>query len=149
MNRTLLLAAALTFIPIAAFAQEASAPPTPEQIVGARQSKMGQGGAALAALKQGADAHADLTALVPRVEALIQWSDELPTMFPEGSNLPVSDAKAAVWTDRAGFDAAAARFQAAARTLAEPAAANDHEAFLARWAEVRATCGGCHDGYKN
>jgi cytochrome c556 len=152
MRRTLLLAAALVAIPLAAIAQEPrppAAPTTPEQFVAQRQAKMARGGGALAAMKQAVDSGGELTALAPRIEWLTHWSQELPTMFPEGSDLAVSDARPEVWSDRAGFQQAAERFRTAVGALAAPAAAGDRPAFLAAWTAVRAGCGGCHDNYKN
>lgn len=149
MRRTLLLAAALLAIPLAAIAQQPAAPETPEQFVGQRQAKMARGGGALAAMKHAADSGGDLATLAPRIEWLTHWSEELPTLFPEGSDLAASDARPEVWSDRAGFQQAAERFRTAVRALAAPAAAGDRPAFLAAWTAVRAGCGGCHDNYKN
>ena len=152
MRRTMLLAAALIAIPITAIAQETAppaAPLTPEQMVDARQSKMGRGGGTLARLKQAADAGTDLTTLAPQTGWLVQWAEELPTLFPEGTDVAGTDARAEVWSDHAGFTAAADRFRTATRALAAAAAANDRAAFATAWAEARATCSGCHDHYKN
>ena len=150
MKPTLLLAAALVAIPIAAIAQEQSAPLTPEQMVDARQSKMGRGGGAVAALKQVADsADSDLTALAPRIEGLIQWADEMPTLFPAGTDVAGTDARAEIWSDAAGFQAAVERFRTATRALAAPAAAGDRPALLAAINAVRESCSGCHAGFKN
>ena len=156
MKRPLLLAVALLAIPITALAQEqAPAPPapmapptTPDEFVTQRQARMARGGGNLASLKQVADANGDLTTLTPRIERLIQWSVDLPTMFPEGSNTAASGAKPEVWSDHAGFQAAAERFQTAVRALAAPAAANDHAAFLTAWTAAHDACSACHDAYK-
>lgn len=148
MRRTLLLAAALVAIPLVAAAQEAAAP-TPEQLVDIRQSKMGRGGGAVAALKKGLDSGAELSTLTPQAEWLVQWADELPTLFPEGSDVAGTDSRPEVWTDRAGFEAAAERFRTATRALAAASAGADRAAFLAAWTEVRANCASCHAGYKN
>ena len=150
MSRILLLAVALAAIPITAIAQEQSAPLTPEKMVDARQSKMGRGGGTVAALKNAAEsADSDLTAFAPRVEALIQWADELPTLFPAGTDVAGTDARPEVWSDPAGFQAAAERFKTATRALAAPLAAGDRPALLAAINAVRESCSGCHAGYKN
>ena len=151
MRRSLLLALALLAIPITAIAQEQTPPAasmTPDQFVAQREANMGRGGGALAAMKQAADSGGDLTALAPRIEWLTRWSEELPTLFPEGSDTAASGARPEVWSDRPGFEAAAGRFRTAVAGLAAPAAANDHAAFLAAWTAVRAACGACHDAYK-
>jgi cytochrome c556 len=150
MRRLLLLGAALAAIPLAAIAQEqasAPAPTTPEAFHHAREAKMGEGRRTFAGLKQAADSGADLAALVPRIQSLIAWSDELPTLFPAGSD--AGHTRPEIWSNPAGFAAAAQRFQAATRALAAPAAAGDRPAFLTAWTEVRASCGGCHADYKS
>jgi cytochrome c556 len=150
MRRTLLLGVALAAIPLAAIAQEQAppaAPTTPQEFHHAREAKMGEGRRTLGALKQAADSGGDLAALAPRIAWLIAWSDELPTLFPEGSE--AGDARPEIWSNQAGFTASAQRFQTATRALAAPAAAGDRPAFLAAWSAVRASCGGCHADYKS
>jgi cytochrome c556 len=159
MKRSLLLAL-LIAIPVAAIAQDQPvpvpppapapmAPPTtPDEFVTQRQARMGRGGGNLASQKQLLDANGDLTTLTPRIERLIQWAEELPTYFPEGSNTAASEAKPEVWSDRAGFNAAAANFQTAVRALAAPAAANDHAAFQTAWTAAHDACSACHTAYK-
>ena len=58
-------------------------------------------------------------------------------------------AKPEIWSDRAGFEAKAADYAAAADRLAELAAGDDAAAFAAQLAVVRASCQSCHDGYKS
>lgn len=156
MKRPLLLIA-LVAIPVTAIAQDQATPPppapmappaTPDEFVAQRQARMARGGGNLASLKQVAEANGDLTALTPRIERLIQWSVDLPTLFPAGSSTAASEARPEIWSDHAGFQAAAERFQTAVRALAAPAAANDHAAFLTAWTAARDACSACHDAYK-
>ena len=105
-------------------------------------------GSTLAALKQAADSGGDLAALAPRIEWLIALVGRTADPVPRGQRRAGSDAGREIWSDRAGFDARRQRFQAAARALAAPAAAGDRAAFLTAWTEVRASCGGCHDGFQ-
>ena len=72
-------------------------------------------------MKAAADAGADVHSLVLPARALARWARTLPTMFPAGTNLPISKALPAVWSDRAGFEARAAAYAAAAQALAEAA----------------------------
>ena len=112
MKQKMLLAAALVAIPIAAIAQTGM---TPEQTVAARQSAYGLSAANFAQLKAQADAGVDVHTLVFPSRQLARWARTLPTMFPAGTNLPTSHALPAVWTDRAGFEAKAAAYAAAAQ----------------------------------
>lgn len=151
MKRSLLLVAALAAIPVAAALAQPPAPPaglTPEQIVAARQSAYILSGGAFAAMKGAADAGADVRSLAFPARALARWARTLPAMFPAGTNLPSSKALPAIWSDRQGFEARAAAYAEAAGLMAEAAQAGDRDIFLARWAETRATCAACHDGYR-
>jgi cytochrome c556 len=151
MKRTLLLAAALAAIPLtAAWAQSGASAGglTPEQIVAARQSAYMLSGGSFAGMKAAAEAGADVKQLAFPSRTLARWARTLPSLFPAGTNLSTSKALPAVWSDRAGFEARAAAYADAARLLAEAAQTGDRAAFLARWAEARATCAACHDGYR-
>jgi len=149
MKRTLLLIAAFAAIPLtAALAQAPSAGLTPEQIVAARQSAYMLSGGSFAAMKGAADAGADVRTLVFPSRTLARWARTLPSLFPAGTDLASSKALPAIWSDRAGFEARAAAYAEAARLMAEAAQSGDRAAFLARWADVRATCSACHDTYR-
>jgi cytochrome c556 len=151
MKHALLLGLALTAIPLAAAAQSQAPAPslTPEQIVEARRAAFFLSGGSFAQMKATADAGGDVKGLVFPARTLARWARTLPSMFPAGSAVPPSKAKAEIWSDRAGFEAAAAAYAEAAGRLAEAAQAGDRAAFVARWTEVRGACGACHDAYRN
>jgi cytochrome c556 len=150
MRQSLLLAAALVAIPLAAAAQTGSpaAGLTPEQIVAARQSAYALSAGSFVAMKAAAEAGADVHGLVLPARTLARWARTLPSLFPAGTNLPSSKALPAVWSDRAGFEARAAAYATAAQALAEAAQSGDRAVFLTRWGELRTTCGACHDDYR-
>ncbi|HKR24796.1 MAG TPA: cytochrome c [Allosphingosinicella sp.] len=157
MKPTLLLAAALTAIPLtAALAQTPQTPQTPtatagltpEQIVAARQTGYFLSGGSFASMKFAAEAGTDVRQLVFPARTLARWARTLPSLFPAGTQLPSSKALPEIWSDRAGFEARATAYAEAAGRLAEAAQSGDRDAFLARWAETRATCSACHDSYR-
>lgn len=151
MRQRVLLAAALIAIPLAAATAQTGTPAaglTPEQIVAARQSAYALSAGSFVAMKAAAEGGADTHLLVLPARTLARWARTLPSMFPEGTNLSSSKALPAVWSDRAGFEARAAAYAAAAQALAEAAQGGDRAVFLQRWGEVRTTCGACHDAYR-
>ena len=148
MKQTLLLAAALAAIPLAATAQTAPAGLTSEQIIAARQTGYALSAADFAAMKQAADAGADVRQLAFPARAIARWARTLPSLFPAGTDGPTSKATPAVWTDRAGFEARATAYADAARALAEAAQTGDRAVFLERWTALRGTCSACHDTYR-
>jgi cytochrome c556 len=148
MRQTALLAAALTAIPLAAAAQMPAVGLTPDQIVAARQTGFAQSRGSFLAMKAAAEAGADVKQLAGPARSLGRWARTLPSLFPAGSDLPASKALPAVWSDRAGFEARAAAYDAAAQALAEAAQSGDRATFLTRWGELGAACSACHDTYR-
>lgn len=70
------------------------------------------------------------------------------TLFPEGTETGgETTAKDTIWSDRAGFDAAVAKFEAdtAAGVSAAPA---DLDAFKVAFGAVGENCGACHKVYR-
>jgi len=53
-----------------------------------------------------------------------------------------------VWSDRAGFEKAAATLATEAAELANIAKAGDQAGFAAQWGVVRNACSACHDKYR-
>jgi cytochrome c556 len=84
--------------------------------------------------------------------ALAKWAKALPRMFPpgtgEGETSANSQARAAIWRDRAGFDRAAANYADATARLAALAAANDTAGLTRQLEEVDQACSFCHARYK-
>jgi cytochrome c556 len=84
--------------------------------------------------------------------ALSKWAKALPRMFPAGTGKGEASAEtqalAAIWQDRAGFDRAAASYAAATTRLAAMAAGNDTAGFTKQLEEVDHACRSCHAVYK-
>lgn len=89
--------------------------------------------------------------MVAHATALNQVSLIIPDLFPDGTGpdvVPDTEALSTIWTDRAGFDAAAATFQTESAALVQVAGSGDLDAFKAQFGKVGQSCGGCHDGYR-
>lgn len=130
----------------------AQAPQTAAQnVIEGRQAAMMLSGVAMGSIKGAIDAGQPPASQRFAARALSRWAHAAPGLFPAGSGPEAgvrTNAKAAIWTDRAGFEARAADYAAAADRLAELAAGEDPAAFAAQWTAVRATCQSCHDAYK-
>lgn len=75
-------------------------------------------------------------------------AEEAPALFPEGSDSGFdTEAKATIWTDRAGFDMAFVKFAAAVEE-AQDANIDSLEALQPALQGVLKTCKGCHDDYR-
>jgi cytochrome c556 len=140
--------AALLVTTAASGGHAAVAGPDLTGVVKGRQAGMRMSGAIMAGIKGAIDRGDDVKTQVFAARALTSWANALPGMFPEGSNIAPTEAMPTVWTDGAGFKAKADAYAAATTKLGAAAQAGDKAAFAAAWAEVRGTCGACHDAYK-
>jgi cytochrome c556 len=99
-------------------------------------------------LKKGQPNKAAVAADARKVKGL---ADALPSWFPKGSGPETgvhTHAKAQVWSDPAGFAAAAQRLQAETGKLQQFAAAGDLAAVKSQVAAVGGACKNCHDKYR-
>jgi cytochrome c556 len=90
------------------------------------------------------DAAAALAALTTMSEVAATYGD----MFPEGSETGMeTEAAPAIWSDRAGFDAAVAKFKASA-DAGVAAAPADLDGLKAVFGPLTKNCGACHEVYR-
>jgi len=142
-----LAAAALTQVPALARDGGIDAQAT----VKARQSAFMLSAGTFGAMKGAIDSGAEVKPLTFGARALARWARTLPSMFPAGTGAEAgvpTKAKPMIWSDRATFEARAADYAAAADKLAQLAEAGDKAGFAAQWNEVRQTCSGCHDTFR-
>lgn len=118
-----------------------------QDVVQARRAAMMMSGSALGTLKAQANAE-DLKRAGFPARALNAWAKAIPGMFPPDTNVAPTEALPAVWTDRAGFEAAAQSFAAATDAAGKAAAANDKAAYTAGLDQVGKACSACHDKYR-
>ena len=88
-----------------------------------------------------AAANADVVATMSRMP-FIAYVDGTPGSGKGG-------ASPKIWSDRAGFDAAAKKMQDEVAKLATASKANSLDSLKAAFGEVGKTCKGCHDEYRN
>jgi cytochrome c556 len=153
-----MIKAALTLacLPLAACAaggtQTATAAPAAgpgsQQIVAARQAAFGLTASTFGALRGAVEGGGDLKPVAGGARNIARWADAIPGMFPEGTQLPTSKAKAEIWQNRAGFEARAAALATAARALADAAESGDRAALGSRLGAVGQACGACHQAYR-
>jgi cytochrome c556 len=147
-------AAAALFVSVAATARSShavtlttAADPTADIIAG-RKAAFLMSGALFGQIKAGVDRGDDPKALGFAARSLSGWAKAIPGMFPAGSTAANSDALPIIWSDRAGFEAKAADYAAAAAKLADLAKAGDKPGFAAQFAVVGGACKACHDTYR-
>ncbi|RAK50696.1 c-type cytochrome [Phenylobacterium deserti] len=111
--------------------------------------QLGQANKALSdELKKGSPDKGVITANAQKVASL---SAQVPTWFPKGSGPEAgvkTNAKPEVWSDAAGFSAAANRAGAEAAKLRQVSLGGDFDAIRAQARATGAACKGCHDKYR-
>ena len=155
MKPTLTIAAALAVGLVGLARADAPAPaPTPAKapaapdIVSARQAAFGLSSVVFGGMRPVMDAGGDVKPLTRGARMMARWARSMPVLFPAGSNVGKTGATAAVWSDRPGFEAAAARYAEAAAKLTDLAAANDKAGFAAQYKVVGEACDACHKVYR-
>lgn len=138
---------------VLAGASPATAESAAEKAVAARQAGFKQIGAAFKgvndALRGGKPDMADVAAAAGRLET---HAAQLPTWFPRGSGAESgakTAARAAVWTDAAGFADAAANLRVQTARLTVLAKEGDPAAARKQAAQVAAACKTCHTTYRD
>lgn len=124
-----------------------------QDVVAGRRAALNLSGAAMAGMKATIDAGGSVRGQAFAAGGLVRWARALPGMFPAGTGMDAlpegaTNAKPAIWADRADFEAKAAAYAEAAGRLAELARADDAAGFAAQWQVVRGACQACHDLYK-
>ncbi len=125
-------------------------PGTAGKFIAVRQAGLAMSAVTLGSMFKAPDG-TEAKAMTFQASALARWSRVLPTLFPAGSGAE-SGAKTralpTIWSDRAGFDKAAANYADATSKLLDMAKANDTAGFKAQLKAVDATCDACHTVYR-
>ena len=89
----------------------------------------------------------DLAAAKTQLQVFVDGATKFPMLFPAGSDTGAvrTSASPAIWTDTAGFQAAAAKLVTDAKAAQT---ATDQASFTAAWQTVETDCGGCHRTYR-
>jgi len=93
----------------------------------------------------------DKAVIAAATKTMASLATALPTWFPRGSGVqarPMSEAKAEIWTDAAGFTAASSAMQVQVSKLNQAALSGDIAAVKAQIRPTGGTCKGCHDKYR-
>ena len=150
MNRLLLSMAILAIGGI--HRVQADDPPavTPDELITARKASMEAQSSRLAAIMPAIVINADIRPFAATGDAIAAWADDLPNLFPTGTEAGNdTQARPAVWSDRAGFEKAAAKLTEAAQTMAKAAAAGDQAEFIKAYRGTMLACAACHVTYRS
>lgn len=121
-------------------------------VVEARQNQFKTFGKSMKAINDGLKADApDMAAIASNAATIRGLAPRIVTWFPKGTGPETGlkmEARAEIWSDPAGFAAAARRLEPEAAKLEALARAGDVAGARAQVRLVGGSCKGCHDKFK-
>lgn len=99
-------------------------------------------------IKAVVDQRGDPRPTAAAIGEMIRFFEGFPARFPAGSGSGDTRALPAIWTDRAGFEAANGNMLTQLRAFQAAANAGDQAALAAAFQQTGATCGACHRPYR-
>lgn len=143
--RHVLVGISVVFIASHAIAQTVPS----ESVILTRQAVMDLQAAATGATKRTLDAKGDVKTLKDGAEAIAKSARVIPALFPPGTDKGGNTkALPEVWSDRAGFEQAAANLGKAAQALSAAAVSGDEAATADAFRNLGQACGNCHRTYR-
>lgn len=96
-------------------------------------------------------APADKAVMVKHSNAIASYAKQVGPAFKTNttSSSIENDAKPSIWTNKADFDAKAAKFVAASNALSSASASGDASKFRSALVTVGQTCKDCHQSYRD
>ena len=80
---------------------------------------------------------------------LLTWSKEMSNYFPEGSDIPPSEASKNIWLDPDGFSKAIQNFEQASLKLVNQSQLKNLDGTIESFKNLANTCKSCHQKFRN
>ncbi|MCG6941572.1 MAG: cytochrome c [Thiohalocapsa sp.] len=150
MNKLQVIVATLAAVGLAgaALAEDLSQEKV-EQAIKYRKNVMttmgGEVGTAIGRLRDGFDYGPSLEAVAA---GLVANTQDIPALFPEGTDFGDTDATAEVWSDAQGFADKAQQAKDAAAAFSEAVSSGDKAAIMGAFKDLGDACKGCHEAYR-
>ena len=91
----------------------------------------------------------DFETIEESATTLYNWSKEMIKYFPEGSDVPPSEASADIWLNPEGFKKAVNNFELASLKLINNSKEKDFDNTVDSFRSLAGTCKGCHQKFRN
>ena len=151
-KRLIALPLACMVLAAQAFPQTAAPAISGTDAIASRQASMDMSSATLRLMAAAISAGGDAKTEGYPAYSLAKWAKVVPRMFPPGTGkdeMPAdTNALAAIWKDRVGFEGVAADYAAATAQLSALAKANDTSGFKKQLVVVDQACRSCHTRFK-
>lgn len=150
MKQVILAGVAATMALIGAARAADTISVNPDDVIAGRQAGFDLQGGNTEAMKAAIAGGGSVKPYAEGARGILAWSKVIPSQFPLGTETGHdTKAKPEIWSDRAGFEKAAANLTAQSDKLVALAEADDKAGFAAQYVEVGKACGACHRQYKN
>lgn len=116
--------------------------------VAARKAGFKAAKEAMGNIKSALESGGDLAVVKLNAEKLVMVAQSSGPLFPPGSDVGDTKAKASIWSNMDDFKTKGAAFNAESAKLVLLAATGDAAAVKKQFAAVGGTCKACHDSYK-
>ena len=94
----------------------------------------------------------DASKAVPLVDFHVRWSEDMPLLFPLGSEASTSngsDASSDIWDDPIGFKNAIKQYNLKSKELQKSLISGDSASINETFKSLAGTCKGCHKQFRN
>ena len=94
----------------------------------------------------------DASKAVPLVDFHVRWSEDMPLLFPLGSEASTSngsDASSDIWDDPIGFKNAIKQYNLKSKELQKSLRSADSVSINETFKSFAGTCKGCHKQFRN
>lgn len=113
-----------------------------------KRQKLMKGQSAAAKAIKGAVAEKDYATVEAKAKDLMNSANQIPDLFPKGSNKGKTKAKAEIWEKSAEFKKDAKALNKAASELAAAAKSKDDAAIAVKVKAIGETCSTCHKEFR-
>jgi cytochrome c556 len=121
----------------------------PADIIAARRANQKRVSELVKGVDAAVKANTAASALLAQVKEIDDRAKLIKGYFPAGTDTGDTKARPEIWSNRAGFDAAADRYVAEFDKLLSIAQAGDTAGFGPQWEKATSTCGACHRDFRN
>ncbi len=139
---------AASFIAVVALTAWQASSAEPADIIAARRANQKRVGELSKSIKTAVAANATAASLLDQVKEMDDRAKLIKGYFPPGTETGDTKARPEIWSNRAGFDAAADRYIGEFNKLLVIAQAGDTAAFGPQYETAAATCGACHRDFR-
>jgi cytochrome c556 len=102
-------------------------------------------GTSVGQLRDGLAYGPEMSKVASALQALTQ---DIPALFPEGSDFGETDAKSEVWEDRKGFEEAASKMREQVDAFSSAVNTGDRKKMLGAFRAMGDACKGCHEDFR-